>query len=85
MASETHDRDGSDDGDAAGRSGAGMWRFAAIGAEFFSPILGGAIGGYYLDLYFGTQPVLAVAGVFLGMALGFYRLIVELRDFQKRL
>ena len=65
--------------------GPGLWRFVAIGAEFFSPILGGAIAGYYLDLHFRTQPVMAVSGVFLGIALGFYRLFVELRDFQRRL
>jgi len=63
----------------------GLWRFIGIGAEFFSPILGGAIAGYYLDVYFRTAPVLAVGGVFLGIALGFYRLFVELRDFQRRL
>jgi F0F1-type ATP synthase assembly protein I len=62
-----------------------LWRFLGIGAEFFSPILGGAIAGYYLDIYFHTQPVMAVSGVFLGIALGFYRLFVELRDFQKSL
>jgi F0F1-type ATP synthase assembly protein I len=62
-----------------------LWRFLGIGVEFFSPIIGGAIGGYYLDVYFHTQPILAVAGVFLGMFLGFYRLFVELRAFQKGL
>jgi F0F1-type ATP synthase assembly protein I len=67
----------------SGRSN--LWRFLGIGAEFFSPILGGAIAGYYLDTYFHTQPVMAVSGVFLGIALGFYRLFVELRDFQKSL
>jgi F0F1-type ATP synthase assembly protein I len=60
-----------------------LWRFAAIAAEFFSPILGGSILGYYLDGYFNTAPVLAVAGVLLGTFLGMYRLIIELRDFQR--
>jgi F0F1-type ATP synthase assembly protein I len=69
----------------ASRATPGLWRFAAIGAEFFSPILGGAVAGYYLDLHFHTSPVIAVAGVFLGTALGFYRLFVELRDFQRQL
>ncbi len=62
-----------------------LWRFLGIGVEFFSPILGGAIAGYYLDAYFHTQPIIAVVGVFLGMFLGFYRLFVELRAFQKTL
>ncbi len=60
-----------------------LWRFAAIAVEFFSPILGGSILGYYLDQYFRTAPVLAVAGVLLGTFLGMYRLVIELRDFQR--
>jgi F0F1-type ATP synthase assembly protein I len=83
---DPNSHDGSDE--QRPRSGGdrpGLWRFAAIGAEFFSPIIGGAIAGYYLDIYFRTQPVIAVSGVFLGIALGFYRLFVELRDFQRRL
>jgi F0F1-type ATP synthase assembly protein I len=62
-----------------------LWRFLGIGIEFFSPIIGGSILGYYLDQRFRTAPILAVTGVFLGMALGFYRLFVELRSFQKSL
>jgi F0F1-type ATP synthase assembly protein I len=62
-----------------------LWRFAAIGAEFFSPILGGSLLGYYLDGYFHTTPVLAISGVLLGVFLGMYRLIVTLRDFQRSL
>jgi F0F1-type ATP synthase assembly protein I len=62
-----------------------LWRFAAVGAEFFSPILGGSLLGYYLDDHFHTAPWLAVAGVLLGVFLGMYRLVVELRDFQRSL
>ncbi|MGH7841799.1 MAG: AtpZ/AtpI family protein [Candidatus Binataceae bacterium] len=62
-----------------------LWRFLGIGAEFFSPILGGAVAGYYLDEHFRTQPWMVVSGVLLGVFLGFYRLFVELRDFQKSL
>jgi F0F1-type ATP synthase assembly protein I len=62
-----------------------LWRFAAIGAEFFSPILGGSLLGYYLDGYFHMTPVLAISGVLLGVFLGMYRLIITLRDFQRSL
>jgi len=83
---DPHSRDGpEEDRPRPGGDVPGLWRFVAIGAEFFSPIIGGAIAGYYLDIYFRTQPVIAVSGVFLGTALGFYRLFVELRDFQRRL
>jgi F0F1-type ATP synthase assembly protein I len=60
-----------------------LWRFAAIGIEFFSPILGGSLLGYYSDEHFHTAPTLAVIGVLLGVFLGMYRLITELRDFQR--
>ena len=62
-----------------------LWRFAAVAAEFVSPILGGAIAGYYLDEHFRSAPAFAVAGLLLGAFLGMYRLIVELRDFQRSL
>ena len=62
-----------------------LWRFVGVAAEFFSPIMGGAIAGYYLDEHFHTQPIIAIVGLFLGVGLGFYRLIVELRDFQRTL
>jgi F0F1-type ATP synthase assembly protein I len=60
-----------------------LWRFAAIGLEFFSPILGGALLGYYSDEHFHTGPWLVMAGLSLGVFLGMYRLVVELRDFMR--
>jgi F0F1-type ATP synthase assembly protein I len=60
-----------------------LWRFAAIGIEFFSPILGGSLLGYYSDEHFHTEPWLVMAGLSLGVFLGMYRLIVELRDFMR--
>jgi F0F1-type ATP synthase assembly protein I len=60
-----------------------LWRFAAIGIEFFSPILGGSLLGYYSDEHFHTAPLLAVTGLLLGVFLGMYRLIVDLRDFMR--
>jgi len=60
-----------------------LWRYAAISVEFFSPILGGSVLGYYADGYFHTGPLLVVTGLLLGVFLGMYRLIVELRDFMR--
>jgi len=56
-------------------------RYAAIGLEFFSPIIGGAIAGYYLDRYFHTTPIIGLVGILGGTVIGLYRLIVEMRDF----
>jgi hypothetical protein len=58
-----------------------LFRFAAIGLEFFSPIVAGILGGYYLGEYV-HMPWLGLIGLVGGVAVGFYRLIVEVRAFQ---
>ena len=57
-------------------------RYTAIGLEFFSPIVAGILGGYYLGEYV-HMPWLGLVGLVGGVAVGFYRLIVEVRNFQK--
>lgn len=66
---------------STGSSG-NYFRFAAIGLEFFSPIVAGILGGYYLGNYV-HMPWLGLVGLVGGVAVGFYRLIVEVRNFQK--
>jgi hypothetical protein len=58
------------------------FRITIIGLEFSSPILAGLIGGYYLGEYF-HRPWLGLVGLGGGVFLGFYRLIMELRNFVK--
>jgi F0F1-type ATP synthase assembly protein I len=60
-----------------------MWRYAAIGAEFFSPIIGGSVAGYYVDGHFHTGSIWTLVGLLGGVFLGFYRLIVEVRAFSR--
>jgi len=60
-----------------------MVRYAAIGLEFFSPIIGGALAGYYLDRHFHTTPIIGLTGILGGTAAGLYRLIVEMRNFMR--
>jgi F0F1-type ATP synthase assembly protein I len=60
-----------------------MARYGAVGLEFSSPILAGAILGHYLDQYFKTDPYLTLVMFLLGVFAGFYRLVTILRDFQK--
>ncbi|MBV8360647.1 MAG: AtpZ/AtpI family protein [Deltaproteobacteria bacterium] len=57
-------------------------RITVIGLEFSSPILAGLVGGYYLGEYFHRSwlGLLMLGG---GVFLGFYRLIMELRNFIK--
>jgi F0F1-type ATP synthase assembly protein I len=68
--------------DSPGRGSSEMFRFAAIGLEFFSPIVAGILGGYYLGEYLHKNPWLGLIGMLGGIAVGFYRLIVEVRAFQ---
>jgi F0F1-type ATP synthase assembly protein I len=60
-----------------------MMRYSAVGLEFSSPIVAGAIIGHYLDLYFKTDPWLTLGLFLLGVFAGFYRLIAALSEIQK--
>jgi F0F1-type ATP synthase assembly protein I len=62
-----------------------LWRYAAIGAELFSPIIGGSVAGYYVDAHFRTGSIWTLVGLLGGVFLGFYRLIAETRAFRKNL
>jgi F0F1-type ATP synthase assembly protein I len=62
-----------------------LWRYAAIGAELFSPIIGGSVAGYYIDDHFHTGSTWTLVGLLGGVFLGFYRLIAEARAFRKNL
>jgi F0F1-type ATP synthase assembly protein I len=59
-------------------------RLAAVAIEFFSTILGLIVFGYFLDTYLHTMPVFGVGGLLLGMVLGIYRLIVGLRQLDRK-
>lgn len=59
-----------------------MMRFASVGVEFVSTVLGGIIAGYYVGRYFHSAwvgPVFLIGAVFLA----FYRLVLELREYMK--
>lgn len=65
-------------------SAAKMARLAALGFETTTPPIAGALFGHYaLDRFFGTDPWLTLVMFLLGVFLGFYRLIAELRNLQK--
>jgi F0F1-type ATP synthase assembly protein I len=57
-------------------------RITIIGVEFSSPILAGLVGGYYVGEYL-HRPWLGLIGLLGGVFLGFYRLVLELRNFMK--
>jgi hypothetical protein len=62
-----------------------LWRYSGIGAELFSPIIGGSVAGYYIDEHFHTGSIWTLVGLLGGVFLGFYRLIAEVRSFRKNL
>lgn len=57
-------------------------RYLVVATAMFSPIIGGAIAGYFADKYF-HKAWLSVLFLMGGIFLGFYRLIVEVRNIQK--
>ncbi len=62
-----------------------LWRYAAIGAEFFSPIIGGSLVGYYIDDHFHTGATWTLVGLLGGVFIAFFRLIMEMREFRRTL
>ena len=47
-------------------------RLLSIGWYFAICIVGGVIGGYFLDQVAGTTPLLTLLGLFLGFVVAFY-------------
>lgn len=69
---------------AASETPSNLARYVVIASELVSPIIGGAIAGYFADKYF-HRAWLSVLFLLGGIFLGFYRLILEVRDIQKNL
>lgn len=66
-----------------GRAGAYFALFSEIAIVLLVTTLLGVLSGYWLDQRLGTLPILAVAGLLAGFALGgvgVYRLIVRFLD-----
>lgn len=59
-------------------------RYSHLGLTFAVVILAGVFGGKYLDGKFGTTPYLTLVGAFFGGAAGFYYIIKEVIQIQKR-
>lgn len=58
----------------------GPIKYMGIGLQLAITILLGFFAGYALDRRCGTLPWLSVAGGFLGAGIGFYNLIVQLKN-----
>ena len=53
-----------------GRAGIYLALFSEIAMVLLVTILGGTLGGYWVDRQLGTVPVFVLAGLALGMAVG---------------
>ncbi len=47
-------------------------RFIGVGWFIGISILGGVLGGLWLDNKFGTRPILVIVGLILGLVVAFY-------------
>lgn len=56
---------------------------SSIGAQFAASVFIGFIAGRYADAYWGTDPWLMLAGVFLGVAGGFFGVYHLVTSFYK--
>jgi len=53
-----------------GRAGIYLGLFSEIGLVLLVTILGGTLGGYWVDTQLGTVPLFVLAGLALGMVVG---------------
>jgi ATP synthase protein I len=53
-----------------GRLGAYLALFSEIGGILLVTTLAGSLGGHWLDERLGTNPILLLVGLFLGLAVG---------------
>jgi F0F1-type ATP synthase assembly protein I len=58
-------------------------RWAAMVGMLTSPVIGGAVLGYYLDDYFKTAPILIAICIFIGIFTGFYNFIKMVNSFRR--
>jgi ATP synthase protein I len=59
-------------------------KYAAIGLEFPSTVIGGLLLGYFIDQYFGSSPWFTVSLTLLALIGGFIRLFQLLKHFASR-
>jgi F0F1-type ATP synthase assembly protein I len=60
-----------------------VFAYSSIGLQLAITLLIFVYGGYRLDRRYETEPLFIVAGVVLGMGIGFYNLFKELSGLEK--
>ena len=68
--------------------GSNLWlrvgQLTAVAYEFLGSILAGALLGYFFDRHFETGPWGLIALTLLGTSTGLYRMVVTLRQLERR-
>lgn len=59
-------------------------QLTAVAWEFLGTILAGAIVGYFLDRQFDSDPWGLIACTLLGSTTGLYRMVVLLKQFERK-
>jgi F0F1-type ATP synthase assembly protein I len=57
--------------------------YSSIGIQLAATVTLFILGGYKLDNYYDRSPVFTSIGAFIGMAIGFYHLIRQLKNIEK--
>jgi F0F1-type ATP synthase assembly protein I len=66
-----------------GRSSRPIFAHITMGLQLAITVLVFLIGGYKLDNRYNKSPLFVMLGAFVGMALGFYLLLKELKEMQR--
>lgn len=56
-----------------------LFAYSTIGIQLAATVVAFVIGGYKLDEYYDRAPVFITIGAFIGMGIGFYHLLKQLK------
>jgi F0F1-type ATP synthase assembly protein I len=61
-----------------------VFQYSTIGIQLAATVTLFVIGGYNLDEYLNRSPIFTIVGAFAGMGIGFYHLIKQLTEIERR-
>ncbi len=61
-----------------------IFTYSTIGIQLAATVILFIVGGYKLDEHLNRSPVFTTIGAVVGMVIGFYHLIRELQDIDRR-
>ena len=61
-----------------------VFQYSTIGIQLAATVTAFVVGGYKLDEYLGKSPIFVSVGAFTGMAIGFYHLIKQVQNIERK-